>query len=223
LFAVGLAPTASADPFALRRAALGVVQMLLDNEVDVDLREAIKIVAAGQPVPVSDAVQAEALAFIAGRLRVFLLEDRKVAPYDVIDAVLAEQSHNPYRALVGVQELAYWTQRPDWNLILDSFARTVRITRDKPSYELKPDALTPAESKALYDSAKNAYSQLTPQNNVGAFLDAFEPLVEIITTFFDKVLVMDEDQAVRENRLALLQYVASPAKGRTDFSALTGF
>ncbi|MEP7284554.1 MAG: glycine--tRNA ligase subunit beta [Chloroflexota bacterium] len=223
LFAVGLAPTASADPFALRRAALGVVQILLDNEIDLDLRQAIKIIAAGQPIAVSEQVQTDVLTFIAGRLRVLLLEDSKVAAFDVVDAVLAEQAHNPCRALVGVRELATWVRRPDWSTILDSFARCVRITRDKPAYNLKPDTLTPAEAMTLYHATKQAHDQLSAQANVDAFLTAFVPLVPTITTFFDKVMVMDEDTAVRENRLALLQYIAGLAKGRADLSRLSGF
>ncbi len=223
LFAVGLAPTASADPFALRRAALGIVQMLLDQQVNLDLRDAIRIVASKQPVTVDEITQVDVLSFIAGRLRVLLLEDRQVASFDVIDAVLGEQSHNPYRALIGVQELARWVARPDWNTILDSFARSVRITRDKPIYPLRPDTLTPAESMTLYQAARKAHDSLKPEDNVNAFLAAFEPLVPTVTTFFDEVLVMDEDQAVRENRLALLQYLASLAQGRADLSKLTGF
>ncbi|MCC7446239.1 MAG: glycine--tRNA ligase subunit beta [Anaerolineae bacterium] len=222
LFAVGLAPTASADPFALRRAALGVVQVLLDNQIDLDLRQAIKIVAARQPVPVSDEVQADVVTFIAGRLRVLLLDERGFA-YDVVDAGIAEQGHNPYRALVGVQELSAWVQRGDWSNILDSFARCVRITRDKPAYILHPENLTPEESVALYQDAKRAHDRLSAQDNVNAFLTAFEPIVPTITEFFNKVLVMDENPAIRENRLALLQYVASLAKGRADLSRLSGF
>jgi glycyl-tRNA synthetase len=222
LFAVGLAPTASADPFALRRAALGIVQTLLDTEKSLDLREAIKIVAACQPVPVSDAVQAEVMTFITGRLRVLMLDEMGL-PYDAVDAVLAEQAYNPYRALIGVQELAAWTQKPHWNKTLDSYARCVRITREDPPFELHPDTLTPEESKTLYDAAKHAHESLNADSNVGEFLAAFEPIVPVVTLFFDKVFVNDENQAVRENRHALLQYVASLAKGRADLSRLSGF
>ncbi len=222
LFAVGLAPTASADPFALRRAALGIVQTLLDNAIDLDLRDAIKIVAQCQPVAVSDNVQAAVLDFIGGRLRALMLDELKIA-YDVVDAVLAEQAANPYRALVGTRELTTWVQRADWSSILDSFARCVRITRDKSTYSLHPESLTPEEAVALHNATQATYEKLTPQDNVNAFLSAFEPIVPVITTFFDKVLVMDENAAVRENRLALLQYIAGLSRGRADLSKLSGF
>ncbi len=141
----------------------------------------------------------------------------------MVDAVLAEQSSNPYRALVGARELTTWVQRPDWSTILDSYARCVRITRDKPAYTLHPETLTPVESVALYEATRKAYGKLSERDNVNAFLSAFEPLVPTITAFFNGVLVMDDNPAIRENRLALLQYVAALAKGRADLSKLSGF
>jgi glycyl-tRNA synthetase len=227
LFAVDLMPSASADPFALRRAALGVVQILISSQTEIDLRDAIRVVAAEQPVPVSDERRAEVLAFIAGRLRVLLLEEYGL-PNDAVDAVLAEQAHNPYRALLGTQALVEWVKRPEWNTVLDSFARCVRISRDKPAYALHPDALTPAESAELYHAARQAHEALAANGgngagNVDAFLSAFVPVVPAVTRFFDKVLVMDSDASVRENRLALLQYIGALAKGRADLSHLNGF
>jgi glycyl-tRNA synthetase len=223
LFAVGLAPTASADPFALRRAALGIIQILLNSNIDLDLREAINVVAASQPVPVSDEVKADVIAFIIGRLRIVMLEDHDLG-HDVVDAVLAEQGHNPYRALVGARELTEWVKRPDWSNLLDSFARCVRITRGHSAYSLDPATLAPPdEALALYQATEKAYEQIPADGNVNEFLRAFEPVVPAITAFFDNVLVMDEDPKVRENRLALLQYVAKLASGRADLSRLSGF
>ncbi|HVO41911.1 MAG TPA: glycine--tRNA ligase subunit beta, partial [Aggregatilineales bacterium] len=212
LFAVGLAPTASADPFALRRAALGVVQILIANQIDIDLNAALDIVGAAQPVPVSEEVKATVLTFIAGRLET-LLRDEMGLPYDAVEAVLAQQAVNPYRALVGVRELTTWIARPDWTTILDSFARCVRITRDKEAYTLYPADLFPEQAVALYQAARAAHAALKPGDNVDGFLSAFEPVVPAVTTFFNNVLVMDENPAIRENRLALLQYVTRLAAG----------
>ncbi|MCC7208718.1 MAG: glycine--tRNA ligase subunit beta [Anaerolineae bacterium] len=222
LFALGLGPTASADPFALRRAALGVVQMLLHHKIDLDLRKALTVIEAKQPVPVSQSALNDVIAFVAGRLEALLREEHTL-PYDVVQAVLAEQAHNPYRALVGAQELAAWTARPDWSTVLDSFARCVRITRGQPPYTLSASALTPAESVQLYEALVEARQRLGASGNVDAFLSAFAPMVPAVTAFFDKVLVMDTDPAVRENRLALLQNIAALASGYADLSKLTGF
>lgn len=182
LFGLDLQPTASADPFALRRAALGVVQVLLNRQLDVDLREAICLVAAQQPMPVSVEQQANVLNFIAGRLRVVLLEDYAL-PHDVVDAVLGEQKANPFRAVQGAQQLAQWTRRMDWSTLLDAFARCVRITRDKPAYTLQPDQLAPEEAIQLYRAAKTGYDQLKASDNVEPFLQAFTAIEPAITTF----------------------------------------
>jgi glycyl-tRNA synthetase len=118
LFAAGLAPSGSADPFGLRRAALGVNQLLTGRMVDFDLRPAVAAALVLQPSAVQrnhaagTALLGEILGFIAGRLRGQLLEAGY--RYDVVDAVLAEQAHNPYRAMLGVQQLSTWVQRPDW-------------------------------------------------------------------------------------------------------------
>ncbi len=103
LFAAGLEPKATADPYGLRRAALGVIQILAQGQIDVDLRQAVEIVAAAEPIPVASDVIASVLDFIAGRLRVWI-EDQGFA-HDVVAAVLAAQSANPARALTGVRQL----------------------------------------------------------------------------------------------------------------------
>ncbi len=222
LFAAGLAPTASADPFALRRAALGVVQIVLERGLDLDLHEAVQRVAEVQPLDVSEAVRREVVDFIVGRLDVLLHEQGW--PHDVIAAVLAEQGHNPARALQGVRELAAWVERPDWPLILDNYARCVRITRgDAERYAVDPARFEDDAERALYEALQAATGQLAPDDNVDAFLTAFEPLVPVIQRFFEAVLVNAEDEALRRNRHGLLQAVAALADGRADLSELAGF
>ncbi len=222
LFAAGLAPTGSADPFALRRAALGIVQIVLDQAIDLDLYDAVERGAAAQPIPVSEAVQDDVVSFITGRLDVLLHEQGW--PHDVIAAVLAEQGANPARALQGVTELAAWVRREDWPLILDNYARCVRITRDEPDvYAVDPAAFEDDAEHALFDAYRAASGQLDAQSNVHDFLAAFEPVVPVIQHFFEAVLVNAEDDKVRRNRLGLLQLIAALAEGYADLSELAGF
>ena len=221
LFAAGLEPRATADPYGLRRAALGVVQILATRQIDLDLAEALDPVANAQPIPVSTEVRAAVLGFIAARLRAWLLD--LDLPHDVVEAVLAEQSRNPYRAVQGIDDLREWVKREDWSSILDSFARCVRITRGQPAYPLRPEALSEPAERDLYTAYRRAADSLTLSDNVGAMLAVFAGMTPAVTRFFEDVLVMDEDQAVRENRLALLQAVAGLAAGRADFSKLVGF
>ncbi|MBN1202137.1 MAG: glycine--tRNA ligase subunit beta [Anaerolineae bacterium] len=223
LFSVGLAPTASADPFALRRAALGVVQIALANGVDLDLYDALDRIAEADLLPgLNEQVRREVVAFIVGRLDVLLHEQGW--SHDVIAAVLAEQGHRPARALQGITELAAWTERDDWALILDNYARCVRITRPEPeTYPVDPAAFEDDSERALYAAYQQAAASLNEADNVGAFLATFEPVVPVVQRFFDTVLVHSDDLAVRQNRLGLLQAVASLAAGRADLSALSGF
>lgn len=222
LFGVGLAPTGSADPFALRRAALGVIQILIDQNLSVSLREAGGLVAKHQPVEISDEALNQVVAFMVGRLRV-LLQDTEY-PHDVIEAVLAEQGHNPVRSIKGIAELHKWTQHENWENILDTYARCARIVRDQPSYDLYPERFSEPTEKDLFEAYLRAKQNLHPVlHNVDRFLATFIHLVPPITAFFDEIMVMAEDQNVRENRIALLQHIAALASGRADMSQLTGF
>ncbi len=222
LFAAGLAPTATADPFALRRAALGVVQIVLDRGLDLDLRQAVAQAATVQPIAVEADTQGAVVDFIAGRLDVLLHEQGWA--HDVIAAVLAEQGHNPARALQGVRELTSWAARDDWALILDNYARCVRITRAEPEvYPVDPAYFEDESERALYAAYQQAAAALNADSNVDAFLTAFAPLVPPIQRLFEAVLVNADDPTVRRNRLGLLQAIARLAVGRADLSQLAGF
>lgn len=222
LFAVGLAPTGSADPFALRRAALGLLQILIDRDLTLNLRGAISLVGRAQPVEVSYEHEQEVLEFIGGRFKAMLLEQGEA--FDVVEAVLAEQMHNPARAMQGIRQLTRWTQHDNWSFILDNFARCVRIIRNLDEvYELRPDDLTEPAEIALYKAYHYLITTLDLEYNIGDFLEAFAPLAPTVNAFFDKVMVMAEDIKVRQNRLALLQSLTALTKGRADLSHLTGF
>ena len=227
LFAVGLAPRSTADPYGLRRAALGIIQILTEGEISLDLAKAVELVADAQPVDVSPAAKEQVLEFIAGRLRVWL-QERDWA-VDVVTAVLAEQPENPYRALIGVRQLSAWVAREDWAPILDSFARCVRITRDdEHRYTVDVNRLELPEEKALYEAYQTAVGKLSADANVDEFLKAFVPMVPVISKFFGErpgegVLVNAPDAAVRENRHALLQAISAMQKDRADLSYLSGF
>jgi glycyl-tRNA synthetase len=224
LFAAGLAPTGAKDPFGLRRAAIGVVQPLIEHGLDFDLAAAVAEAAKLEPIPAGQDVQKQVLEFIAGRLNVVLKE--RGQKYDVVDAVLAEQASDPASASRAVEQLQKWTERPDWNTILPAFARCVRITRDqKQIFPVNPKAFQEKEEQRLYAATQEAEAALKSKRagSVDDFLNAFTPMIPAVNAFFDKVLVMAEDPAVRENRLALLQRIAGLPRGIADLSKLEGF
>lgn len=221
LFAAGVMPRATADPYGLRRAALGVIRILCDRELDVSFASLLAPVAQAQPIAVADETLAALLEFLAGRLQAWLLEQGH-AP-ETLEAVLALQSANPWRALQSVRQLTAWRARPDWPAILDSFARCVRITRHETQrHDLQPELFQEAQEAALHAALQRA-QQMQRDHGVDGFLAAFEPMVPAISDFFDHVLVNAGDEALRRNRLALLQEISDMQSGRVDLSRLDGF
>lgn len=223
LFAAGLAPSGSADPFGLRRAALGITQLLAEKQIDFDLRAALQAALELQPPavhPISNSLISDLLSFIAGRLRQQLLDAGY--RYDVVDAVLAEQAHNPHKAVTAVKQLSAWVKRADWPPTLAAYARCVRITRDqKEQFTVNSEQLSEPAEKDLY----TAYQSVSVKSvsSVDQFFAALLPLIPAISKFFDEVLVMADDPAARANRLGLLQSIVGLAKGEADFSRLEGF
>jgi glycyl-tRNA synthetase len=220
LAAAGLMPKGSNDPFALRRAALQIIENLIANKVHFDLREAIAAAAQLLPIPAGESVQDEVLGFVNGRLE-GVLREKGFHP-SVVRAVLAEQGHDPYAAGETAVALSQAMKVEDWSAILDSYARCVRITRSQATqFELRRGYFALDSEKTLlaaYESAAQA-----SDGTLDTFITNLRQLVPAITNFFDNVLVMDEDQAVRENRLALLQHIANLTQGIADLSELEGF
>ncbi|MDO9129640.1 MAG: glycine--tRNA ligase subunit beta, partial [Anaerolineales bacterium] len=220
LFAAGLAPSGTKDPFGLRRAALGVVQPLIEHDIAFDLRAALKEAAALEPVEVSGVVQSQVLEFISVRLRALLIDAGY--KYDVVDAILAAQGHDPASAARAVKQLSAWVSRDDWHTILPAYARCVRITRDqKEKLAVKPEAFVEQAEKDLFAAVKR--QKAIPTGDVDAFLSVVVDIIPSINIFFDKVLVMAEEKAIRENRLGLLQQIAAFADSVADMSKLEGF
>jgi glycyl-tRNA synthetase len=224
LFAVDLAPTGAKDPFGLRRAALGIVQPLLDQKQGFDLKVGIDKTARLQPVKVDAKRRAEVLDFIRGRLAVVLKDSG--FRYDIVEAVLAEQASNPAGARRSVQQLQTRSGGDDWRTILPAFARCVRITRgQKKQFAVEAKALIAKEEKELWAALRKGEATLrsASQTDVDTLLAAFVPMIPSVNRFFDKILVMSKKKAERENRLGLLQRIAGLASGIADLSRLEGF
>ena len=223
MFAAGLAPTGAKDPFGLRRAAIGLVQPLIEHDVDFDLADAVKKSAKTQPIECNDEAQAKILEFITGRLSV-VLKDLGYK-HDVVEAVLAQQSANPAASARAVKQLSAWVSREDWQSILPGYARCVRIIRsanldDRP-LTIDDKAFIEKEEKDLYAAIQS--SAVHRSSSIDEFLEIIVKLIPSINAFFDKVLVMAEDKKVKENRLGLLQRIAKLSDGIADLSPLEGF
>ena len=198
------------------------MQVLAGAGISFDLREGLREAAALLPVAADEGAQAETLAFIVQRLRVWLLEQS--FRYDLVDAVLAERGHDPYLAYQTVQECVPWVLSDDWMDLLNAYARCVRIVRSfETEFELQPDRFVEPSTQRLYEAYLACQEQVGLQSSIDQFFTAFKPMIEPITAFFDDVLVMAEDEALRENRLALLQHIAALTKGIADLTRVEGF
>ncbi len=222
LFATGLAPTGSTDPYHLRRDALGIVQSLVAHEIRLPLRPLLAQAAVLMPVAAGDQVLEEVLAFIGERLRGWLRD--KGFRYDVVDAVLAERAGDPYSAYRTAAQLSAWVERSDWLDLLNAYGRCIRIVRDQPrEFEYTHGADPHPATVALGEAYRQARAQVTPHSDVDRLLTALWPAIPVINRFFDEVLVMDPDRALREERLGLLQALWRLSRGIIDVTRLEGF
>ncbi len=222
LFAAGLAPTGTKDPYAQRRAAFGLVQALISWDLNFDTRDGLRQAAANLPIPMSSEALVACQDFITGRLKGFLTDQGY--RYDVVDAVLAQQGFNPAGAARACKQLTAWVQRDDWNTILPAFSRCVRITRSlKETFTVLPDSLKEASEKSLLEQIERMEKTLQNSTSVDEFLNAFTPAIEAVNSFFDAVLVMSDVPQEKTNRLGMLQRIASLPERILDLSMLEGF
>ena len=142
----------------------------------------------------------------------------------MVESILNAQANVPLFAEHAVRELQEASRRPDWETMLQAYARCARITRGEAKrYELKPELLVEPAEKALLLALEAAEGSPGRPGSVNDFLAAFEPLVEPITRFFDDVLVMVDDEELKQSRLALLQRIVALAGGTADLSVMEGF
>jgi len=222
LFAVGLSPTGSSDPYALRRSALGLVDILCRGEVSLSLCQAFGMAADLLPVQVSDDSLSAAQDFVMQRLRGWLLDQGY--RYDLIDAALAERGDNPAEALRMVRSLTEWVNRPEFAALLTAYSRPSRIVRQyEEEIPLDPDMFSEEAERRLYRALLAAQEQRQNVDDVDGLMKVLGPLAQPIDGFFEDVFVMVDDQAVRDNRLALLQRIAALSDGIVDLTKVLGY
>ena len=223
LFAVGAIPTGSADPFGLRRAALGIVNNLLAAKTSFSVGTALAAAAALQPAPVTPQALTETTTFVERRLQGVLL-DLGYA-FDVVDAVLAVRGDNPHAAQVAAQALAAVLAQPWWNDAFVAYARCARITRGLDRVlPLNPAAYVEPIEHELHAAVQAAAAALAAAPEPAAALgDALHRLQDPINAYFAAVLVNAEDLTLRHARLALIQSIAALPARVADLSKLQGF
>ncbi|HEU5055654.1 MAG TPA: glycine--tRNA ligase subunit beta, partial [Kofleriaceae bacterium] len=221
-FSVGLVPTGSADPYALRRAALGVLSILLDRGWRIGLTDLVTRAGAGLK-GMSDKVAEQVLEFMKTRLR-GLLVDQQLAP-DCVDAALAAGYDVAVDARARAQALSGLRARADFEPLGAAFKRVANILKGQ-AIDRAPDpaAFVEGEEKALWQSFGEIEGRVATRLKDGDYAGALQVLAELkgpVDRFFDKVLVMDKDERVKANRLALLGRINATFTRIADFRQLS--
>jgi len=241
IFAIEQRPTGAKDPFGLRRVALGVLRIMLEGSLDLDLVDLLEAAAAAQPVQRAGVVD-EVYDFIAERLRGMLLEETDTTP-EMLDAVLAMRPRSPLDAVLRLAALKEFLVLPDAPVLAAINKRIVNIlkknqppTQQRGSADrvladrvladrVNPAALVEAAERRLHDAVSgllDPVGKATAQRRYGDSLHALVGLRAPVNEFFDSVMVMDENIELRNNRLALLRDVQALLSGVADLSRLPG-
>jgi glycyl-tRNA synthetase beta chain len=250
-WAIDEKPTGSKDPYALRRAALGVIRLVLENGIRCPLLPVLieHRVNYGQafgpyvpdatdgkgPIEALDYASTEAavdlLAFLADRLKVYLRDQG--ARHDLIDAVFALPGQDDLLMIVRrVEALGRFLDTEDGRNLLAGYRRAANILRieekkDSRSYDGMPDvtAFVADEEKALALALAKASAAASEAIGREDFEEAMRALAELrpaVDAFFDKVTVNADDRALRENRLKLLNMLRRATREVADFSRIEG-
>lgn len=226
IFAIEQRPTGAKDPFGLRRAALGVLRILLEARLDLDLVELLNAAAETQPVQRA-ATAGEVYEFINERLRGMLME-QPGSTAEMLDAVLAMRPRSPLDAITRLAALQAFLRLPDAPVLAAINKRIVNILKKAqvaPDRAVDPGGLTEAAERELYralESVRAPVRQAAEERRYAESLQALTALRAPVDLFFDQVMVMDEDPGRRSNRLALLREVQSLLTGVADLSRLPG-
>jgi glycyl-tRNA synthetase beta chain len=227
IFAIDQKPTGTKDPFGLRRAALGVLRILLEGRLDLNLLELLELSAAAQPVQRAG-VAAEVQSFISERLRGLLLERADGTTTEMIDAVLAKTPGSPLEVEARLQALKLFLQLPEAGVLAAANKRIANILKKTPhDAKLAVDAerFTEDAERSLHLALEELRGPVAEAMRIGDYAQSLRLLTALrsrIDAFFDAVMVMDEDKQRRDNRLALLREVQTLFGGVADLSRLPG-
>lgn len=243
-FRIGARPTGSKDPFALRRAAQGVVQILLNRDkrsVKIGIDELIDVAlraqgAAPAPSPAgavqnqateggNPALKTDLLAFFAERVRTLLEASAYGFAYDEIAAAMEAGWASSLTDLVDrIAAVKAVRNEPDFLSILDSAKRIANITAgQETTAEIDPSKLESDVERRLAGLATTVGEQIEEmisEHDYKRALEAFAAMAPELETFFDEVMVMVDDEALRQNRMSLLRRIGSAVTGIADVTRI---
>ena len=222
-FGVGLVPTGAADPYALRRAALGIIAIILNRGYRLPLTDLIlRSLTLLEPklTRPKEEVAADVREFFRGR---FVNLQSGEFPGDAVEAAVAVGCDDLVDAKERIAALARFKNHPDFQSLAVGFKRAANIVKEGVDTAVDPTLFTDPAEGELCDAFAGVKSSVEEKVAAHAYLDALTQIATLrapIDTFFQKVMVMDEDLQVRANRLALLTGIARLVGGIADFGRL---
>ena len=226
IFAIEQRPTGAKDPFGLRRAALGVLRILLEGRLDLDLFDLLAEAAAAQPV-LKTGVADEVYDFLFDRLR-GLLSEEPGTTVEMLDAVFANRPRSPLDALTRLSALKEFLSMPEAGVLAAINKRIANILKKTTlgsGVTVDGGALTEEAERQLHrtlNELRAPVEEAAAQRRYAHSLKALVALRAPVDEFFERVMVMDDDIGRRNNRLALLRDVQRLLGGVADLSRLPG-
>ena len=224
LFAIGQIPTGDRDPFGLRRAALGILRILIEGELDLDLRKAISTALAEfSELKVSLSTEAEIYNFIIERLKT--LYQSQGFDTRLYQAVMEVSPDSPLDFDQRLNAVSKFTELESAESLIEANKRINNILQKANSESVDVDVavLQEPEEKALFEQLQAVIEKSKPLLKDNRYADILKLVAQLKTSidnFFDHVMVMDEDPAKRQNRLALLNQVRQLFRQVADVSFL---
>ncbi|MBX8784044.1 glycine--tRNA ligase subunit beta [Ochrobactrum sp. GRS2] len=231
-WAIDEKPTGSKDPYALRRAALGVIRLILENDIRAELKaliaQAEKPMASIEGLASKD-VGADLLSFFHDRFKVYLKDEG--ARHDAIDAVLSADADNLLLVARRLEALIVFINEEDGKNLLAGTKRAANIlgAEEKKGTVIAANVdaalFNNEEEKALFAAVQSAETKAAAaiaKEDFSGDMSAMAELRAPVDAFFDKVMVNDENEAIRANRLALLAKIRSVTGQVADFSKISG-
>ncbi|MGB5337242.1 MAG: glycine--tRNA ligase subunit beta, partial [Woeseiaceae bacterium] len=212
VFSIGRKPSGNRDPFGLRRAALGIIRILIECGLDVDLKALIARAVDRQPKGKfdKDELVNEIYTFVSDRLRRYFLDRDAGLATETFEAVMVRQPESLLdfdRRLAAVQTFARMEQAESLAAANKRIANILRQAGDPQGLKITKKLLSEDAEQSLFNALDNARNKVTPMIANRQYAEALNTLADLrdpVDRFFDEVMVMADDEAVKENRLALL-------------------